>query len=141
MWCFAQLGTICTISKTWKTLLHGCFHVFWIVQMVPNRVTHHIWQPSHMQSCKCMYECSLVGGSGRKMIPFLPLLSCESSVSVKENTYRKKICKFCNGFADVSSKLIFLFPMFIFHPPENIKKPKVFLCFQEDQKGTLGRNG
>ena len=31
--------------------------------------------------------------------------------------------------------------MFPFDPPENIPKPKVFLCFQGDQKGTLGRNG
>ena len=35
----------------------------------------------------------------------------------------------------------FFFPMFPFDPPENIRKPKVFQCFQEDQKGTLGRKG
>ena len=29
--------------------------------------------------------------------------------------------------------------MFSFDPPENIKKPKVFWCFQGDQKKTLGR--
>ena len=27
--------------------------------------------------------------------------------------------------------------MFPFDPPENIRKPKVFWCFQEDQKETL----
>ena len=31
--------------------------------------------------------------------------------------------------------------MFPFDPPENIRKPKVFLCFQGDQKGTLGSKG
>ena len=31
--------------------------------------------------------------------------------------------------------------MFPFDPPENIRKPKVFWCFQGDQKGTLGRKG
>ena len=35
--------------------------------------------------------------------------------------------------------LTFYFPMFPFDPPENIRKPKVFWCFQVDQKGTLGR--
>ena len=29
--------------------------------------------------------------------------------------------------------------MFPFDAPENIKKPKVFWCFQGDQKRTLGR--
>ena len=33
------------------------------------------------------------------------------------------------------------FPMFPFDPPENIRKPKVFSCFQGDQMGTLGRKG
>ena len=31
--------------------------------------------------------------------------------------------------------------MFPFDPPEVIRKPKDFLRFQGDQKGTLGRNG
>ena len=31
--------------------------------------------------------------------------------------------------------------MFPFDPPENIRKPKVFRCFQGDQKGTLGSKG
>ena len=31
--------------------------------------------------------------------------------------------------------------MFPFEPPESIKKPNVFLCFQGDQKVTLGRKG
>ena len=31
--------------------------------------------------------------------------------------------------------------MFPFDPPENIWKPLVFLCFQGNQKGTLGRKG
>ena len=31
--------------------------------------------------------------------------------------------------------------MFPFDPPENIRKRKVFSCFQGDQKGTLGRKG
>ena len=29
------------------------------------------------------------------------------------------------------------FPMFPFDPPENIRKPKIFCCFQGDQKGKL----
>ena len=33
------------------------------------------------------------------------------------------------------------FPMFPFNSPEKIRKPKVFWCFQGDQKGTLGREG
>ena len=33
------------------------------------------------------------------------------------------------------------FPMFPFDHPENIRKPKIFWCFQGDQKGTLGRKG
>ena len=43
-----------------------------------------------------MFECLWVGESGRveqKMIPSLPLLSCELSVSVKENPDRKKTKK------------------------------------------------
>ena len=28
-----------------------------------------------------------------------------------------------------------------FDSPENIGKPKIFWCFQGDQKGTLGRKG
>ena len=39
------------------------------------------------------------------------------------------------------SFLTLFFPMFPFDPPENIRKPKVFRCFQGDQKGTLGRKG
>ena len=31
--------------------------------------------------------------------------------------------------------------MFPFDPPENIRKPKVFWCFQGDQKGILGSKG
>ena len=41
-----------------------------------------------------MSECSWAGGSGRdvqKMAPSLPLLSCESSVPVKENSNKKKL--------------------------------------------------
>ena len=37
--------------------------------------------------------------------------------------------------------LTLFFPMFPFDPPENIKKPAVFICFQGDQKGILGRKG
>ena len=37
--------------------------------------------------------------------------------------------------------LTLYFPMFPFDPPENIRKPKVFLCFQGNQKGTLGSKG
>ena len=37
--------------------------------------------------------------------------------------------------------LTLFFPLFPFDPPENIRKPKVFWCFQGDQKGTLGRKG
>ena len=35
--------------------------------------------------------------------------------------------------------LTLYFPMFPFGPPENIKKPLFFWCFQRDQKLTLGR--
>ena len=40
-----------------------------------------------------MFKCLLVSGTdtGIKMVPFLSLLSCESSVPVKENPDRKKI--------------------------------------------------
>ena len=31
--------------------------------------------------------------------------------------------------------------MFPFDPPKNITKPKVFWCFQGDQKGTYGKKG
>ena len=37
--------------------------------------------------------------------------------------------------------LTLFFPMFPFDPPENIRKPKAFSCFQGDQKGTLERKG
>ena len=37
--------------------------------------------------------------------------------------------------------LTLYFPIFPFAPPENIRKPKVFWCFQGDQKGTLGSKG
>ena len=37
--------------------------------------------------------------------------------------------------------LTLFFPMFPFDPPENIRKPLVFGCFQGDQKGTLERKG
>ena len=55
MWCVAWFGTICTIEKNWKTPMEEClkrllnssmvgFHVFWIVEMVPNRAKHHqVW--------------------------------------------------------------------------------------------------
>ena len=35
--------------------------------------------------------------------------------------------------------LTLFFPMFPFDPVGNIRKLKIFWCFQEDQKGTLGR--
>ena len=38
-------------------------------------------------------------------------------------------------------QLTLYFPMFPFDPPENIRKPFVFSCFQGDQKGTLGSKG
>ena len=37
------------------------------------------------------------------------------------------------------SNLTLFFPMLSFDPPENIKNPKVFSCFQGDRKVTLGR--
>ena len=40
-----------------------------------------------------------------------------------------------------SQILTHFFPMFPYGPSENIRKPKVFIFFQGDQKGTLGRNG
>ena len=44
--------------------------------------------------------------------------------------------KYFNNFL-----LTLYFPMFHFDPPENIRKPLVFWCFQGDQKGTLGSKG
>ena len=35
--------------------------------------------------------------------------------------------------------LTLFFPIFPFNPPENMRKPMVFWCFQEAQKRTLGR--
>ena len=35
--------------------------------------------------------------------------------------------------------LTLFFLVFPFDPPENIRKPMVFWCFQGDQKGTFGR--
>ena len=49
--CVTRFGAICTISKTWKSRVH-VFHVFWIVQMVPNRGTYHIWS-SLLVLAKC----------------------------------------------------------------------------------------
>ena len=46
-----------------------------------------------MQSFKWMSQSSWAGGSGRvelKIVPSLPLLPCESLVSVKENPDRQK---------------------------------------------------
>ena len=43
------------------------------------------------------------------------------------------------GSALIQLTLFFL--MFLFDPPVNFRKPKVFWCFQGDQKGTLGRKG
>ena len=61
MRCVAQFGTICTIKRSekdlWKSVTFnkvagenpgclnssmGVFHIFKIVQMIPNRATHHI---------------------------------------------------------------------------------------------------
>ena len=38
----------------------------------------------------------------------------------------------------IASSLTIIFPIFIFCPHKNIKKPKVF-CFQKNQERTLGR--
>ena len=40
-----------------------------------------------------------------------------------------------------NSKLTLFFPMFPFDRTENITKPKVFRCFQGDQKEILRRKG
>ena len=37
--------------------------------------------------------------------------------------------------------LTLFFPIFPFDPSENSRKPKVFWCFQMNQKGTFGRKG
>ena len=42
---------------------------------------------------------------------------------------------------NVDKDLTLCFPMFPFDPPENIRKPKVFLIFQGDQRRTLGSKG
>ena len=54
---------------------------------------------------------------------------------------------YVNGFNNEFTAFTFfktlnpLLPNVPFDPPENIRKPKVFRCFQEDQKGTLGSKG
>ena len=59
----------------------------------------------------------------------------------------KKRQKYFSKFLDKQGKwqnpylLTLFFPMFPFDPPENIRKPKVFWCFQGYQKGTLRRKG
>ena len=49
----------------------------------------------------------------------------------------------CQALKYIVSKLALTlsFPMFPFDPPEIIRKPKVFLYFQGDQKGKLGTKG
>ena len=44
-------------------------------------------------------------------------------------------------YTQVLLGLTLFFSMFPFDAPENIRKPKVLWCFQEDQKGILGRKG
>ena len=43
---FARFGTICTILKTWKSPMEECyfFHIFKIVQMLPNPAKRYIWK-------------------------------------------------------------------------------------------------
>ena len=41
----------------------------------------------------------------------------------------------------LTNLLTHFFPMFLFHPSENIGKPKVFWCFQGDRKEILEREG
>ena len=45
------------------------------------------------------------------------------------------------GLDKEALSLTLFFPIFPFDPPEIIRKPLVFLYFQGDQKGTLGRKG
>ena len=41
--------------------LHGCFCVFWIVQMVPNRATHHIlFHSQYVLSLRIESECGKI---------------------------------------------------------------------------------
>ena len=52
----------------------------------------------------------------------------------------REICKslrncLWSSFGDLP--LALFFQIFTFDPPESIRKPKVFWCFQGDQKGTL----
>ena len=46
-----------------------------------------------------------------------------------------------NVISDTKWFLTLFFLTFHFEPPENIRKTKVFWCFQGDQNGTLGRKG
>ena len=65
------------------------------------------------------------------------ILSAESMATIREYIWRHP-----NPSSKLFSKLLTLyFPMFPFDPPEKIRKPKVFRCFQGDQKGTLGSKG
>ena len=55
--------------------------------------------------------------------------------------YQKAWCLFVLVKLWLILVLTLFFPMSLFNPPENIRKPKVFLRFQGDQKGMLGRKG
>ena len=47
LWRSVNFSKVAGFSLQLKlTLLHGCFHVFKIVQLVPNRATHHILKVS-----------------------------------------------------------------------------------------------
>lgn len=56
----------------------------------------------------------------------------------------KAVKSFCQVYAGLISRRSSFFRLFLFVPPENIRNPLVFLlvflCFQRDQKGRMGRN-
>ena len=67
---FERFGTISTILKTWKTPTEdssiGVFHVFKIVQMLPNHATNHMYTwtghaaPSPSAQIVCPSICLLI---------------------------------------------------------------------------------
>ena len=62
---------------------------------------------------------------------------CES----KRYNIRCAIKKLKNNFTKEKLYLIVFFPIFHFDPLESMRKPFDILCFEENQKGTLGRKG
>ena len=84
----------------------------------------------------------------------VPWVCCENVQNSLENThemvpYFTNFTKLQNSFkhskrlvnrTPMNRYFLFLPKCYFFDPPENIRKAKVFWCFQGGQKGLLGRN-